>query len=168
MTKDEQIKMLKEQRAVLRASNEKFRKEFINKAFDAYCKVCGHYHHTVPTHICRQDCDYYTKFRKAMGAVIKDSLNPVQNAPEAVVKENLTTNPLFEKCLANVNPDTRNEVRGNMDATCRTCKYRERWQADYETRATQYCGKRKSNRTHNGLLKIKVTNKACDLYEKED
>lgn len=32
MTKDEQIKMLKEQRAVLRASNDKFRKEFIDKA----------------------------------------------------------------------------------------------------------------------------------------
>lgn len=32
MTKDEQIKMLKEQRAILRASNEKFRKEFIDKA----------------------------------------------------------------------------------------------------------------------------------------
>lgn len=32
MTKDEQIKMLKEQRVVLRASNEKFRKEFMDKA----------------------------------------------------------------------------------------------------------------------------------------
>lgn len=69
MTKDEQIKMLKEQRAVLRVSNEKFRKEFIDKACDAYCKVCGHYPHKVPTHICRQDCDYYMKFRKAMGVI---------------------------------------------------------------------------------------------------
>ena len=30
-------------------------------------------------------------FRKAMEAVIKDSLNPVQNDAEAVIKENLTT-----------------------------------------------------------------------------
>lgn len=36
---------------------------FIEKACDAYCKVCGHYQHTVPTHICRQDCDYYTDFK---------------------------------------------------------------------------------------------------------
>ena len=36
---------------------------FIEKACDAYCKVCGHYQHTVPTHICRQGCDYYTDFR---------------------------------------------------------------------------------------------------------
>lgn len=39
---------------------------FIGKACDAYCQVCGHYPHKVPTHICRQDCDYYMKFRKAM------------------------------------------------------------------------------------------------------
>ena len=36
----------------------------IDKACDAYCKVCGHYPHSVPTHICRQDCDYYSRFRK--------------------------------------------------------------------------------------------------------
>ena len=36
---------------------------FIEKACDAYCKVCGHYPHTVPTYICRQDCDYYTDFK---------------------------------------------------------------------------------------------------------
>lgn len=77
-------------------------------------------------------------------------------------------NTLFEQCLNEVNLDIRAEVRRNMDATCRTCKNRERWKADYETKATQYCGKRKSNRTHNGLLKIKVTNPACWLYEKED
>ena len=77
-------------------------------------------------------------------------------------------NTLFEECLANINPEIRAEVRKNMDATCRTCKHRQRWQADYETRARQYCGKRKSNRTSNGLLKIKVTNSACGYYEKED
>lgn len=36
---------------------------FIEKACDAYCKVCGHYAHTTPNHICRQACDYYRDFR---------------------------------------------------------------------------------------------------------
>jgi hypothetical protein len=35
---------------------------FIEKACGAYCKVCGHYAHSVPTHICRQACDYYKNF----------------------------------------------------------------------------------------------------------
>lgn len=39
---------------------------FIEKACDAYCKVCGHYPHTTPNHICRQDCDYYKNFRNYM------------------------------------------------------------------------------------------------------
>ena len=34
---------------------------------------------------------FFSDFRKAMEAVIKDSLNPVQNDAEAVIKENLTT-----------------------------------------------------------------------------
>jgi hypothetical protein len=36
------------------------------KACDAYCKVCGHYAHTTPNHICRQACDYYKNFIKYM------------------------------------------------------------------------------------------------------
>jgi hypothetical protein len=36
------------------------------KACDAYCKVCGHYVHTTPNHICRQACDYYKNFIKYM------------------------------------------------------------------------------------------------------
>ena len=40
--------------------------ELINKACNVYCKVCGHYHHTVPAHICRQDCGYYTQFEKLL------------------------------------------------------------------------------------------------------
>jgi hypothetical protein len=36
------------------------------KACDAYCKVCGHYAHTTPNHICRQACDYYKNFVKYM------------------------------------------------------------------------------------------------------
>jgi hypothetical protein len=39
---------------------------FIKKACDAYCKVCGHYAHTTPNHICRQACDYYKNFVKYM------------------------------------------------------------------------------------------------------
>lgn len=39
---------------------------FIKKAYDAYCKVCGHYPHTVPTHICRHDCDYFKDFKNYM------------------------------------------------------------------------------------------------------
>jgi hypothetical protein len=39
---------------------------FIDKACDAFCKVCGHYPHTVPTHICRQDCDYFKDFKYYM------------------------------------------------------------------------------------------------------
>lgn len=37
---------------------------FIKKACDAYCKVCGHYAHSVPTHICRHDCRYFSDFEK--------------------------------------------------------------------------------------------------------
>ena len=48
-------------------SMEYVRKDaFIEKACDAYCKVCGHYPHTTPNHICRQDCDYYKNFRNYM------------------------------------------------------------------------------------------------------
>lgn len=46
---------------------------------------------------------------------------------------------------------------------CRTCKHRERWACGGSI--IQYCGVRKSNRTFNGLLKIKVTNPACAAYE---
>lgn len=49
--------------------------------------------------------------------------------------------------------------------TCRTCIHRQRWRADYEVKFTQYCEIHKSNRTRNGLLKIKVTNPACYFYE---
>ena len=38
--------------------------KLIEKACDAYCEVCGHYAHTVPTHVCRNDCDYYSRFKK--------------------------------------------------------------------------------------------------------
>ena len=57
--------------------------------------------------------------------------------------------------------DTENQNRKNK--TCRTCKNRQRWECGQMT--IQYCGVRKSNRTYNGLLKIKVTNPACEAYK---
>lgn len=36
---------------------------FIEKACDVYCKVCGHFPHSVPTHICRHDCRYFDDFK---------------------------------------------------------------------------------------------------------
>lgn len=42
------------------------REEMIKKACDTYCKVCGHYAHSVPTHICRHDCRYFSDFKKYM------------------------------------------------------------------------------------------------------
>lgn len=42
------------------------KEEVIEEACNAYCKICGHYPHTTPTHICRQACDYYKDFRKIL------------------------------------------------------------------------------------------------------
>ena len=42
------------------------REEMIEKACDAYCKVCGHFAHSVPTHICRHDCRYFSDFKNYM------------------------------------------------------------------------------------------------------
>lgn len=49
--------------------------------------------------------------------------------------------------------------------TCRYCEHRQRHQCGGSI--IQYCGIRKSKRTYNGLLKIKVTDKACILFQKE-
>lgn len=49
--------------------------------------------------------------------------------------------------------------------TCLTCEHRQRWKCN--SKIFQYCGIRKSNRTSNGLLKIKCKDTACELYEKE-
>ena len=45
-------------------SNIELAEDQARKACDAYCKVCGHYAHTTPVHICRQACDYYKDFKK--------------------------------------------------------------------------------------------------------
>ena len=51
------------------------------------------------------------------------------------------------------------------DKTCLTCKNRQRYQCN--SVVVQYCTVRKSNRTNNGLLKIKCKDKACILYDEE-
>jgi hypothetical protein len=55
------------------------------------------------------------------------------------------------------------EIKGK---TCRTCEHRQRWQCGGSV--IQYCGIRKSNRTENGLLKIKCKMKACYNYKEEN
>ena len=47
--------------------------------------------------------------------------------------------------------------------TCNDCKHRQRWQCGGSV--FQYCGLRKSNRTENGLLKIKCKDLACLSFE---
>ena len=50
--------------------------------------------------------------------------------------------------------------------TCKNCKHRQPWQCGL--RVIQYCGIRRSNRTNNGLLKIRCKDGACKMFEKED
>lgn len=50
--------------------------------------------------------------------------------------------------------------------TCLNCEHRQRWECN--TKVIQYCGVRKSNRTSNGLLKIKCKDKACELFKKQN
>lgn len=49
---------------------------------------------------------------------------------------------------------------------CRHCEHAERHECG--TRNIWYCGIRKSNRTSNGLLKIKAGNSACLNFKKEE
>ncbi len=62
------------------------------------------------------------------------------------------------KTLFDINPAKKRKE------TCNTCIYRQRWECG--SKIIQYCGVRKSNRTDNGLLKIKCKNEACSLYKK--
>lgn len=57
-----------------------------------------------------------------------------------------------------------NSIKIDSTETCLHCKFRERWQCG--NTIIQYCGKRTSNRTDNGKLKIKCKTKACNLFEK--
>lgn len=49
------------------------------------------------------------------------------------------------------------------DNTCLNCENRQRHQKGGSI--IQYCGVRKSNRTENGLLKIKAKNPACEQFK---
>lgn len=51
---------------IARMVAEKLADAFIEKACNAYCKVCGHFAHSVPTHICRHDCRYFSDFKNYM------------------------------------------------------------------------------------------------------
>jgi hypothetical protein len=68
----------------------------------------------------------------------------------------------FVKKMIDLFPLDNPESNGN---TCNTCENRQRWQCG--GRVIQYCGVRKSNRTDNGLLKIKCKDQACPLYKEE-
>ena len=48
------------------------------------------------------------------------------------------------------------------DATCRTCKHRGR------TKVIQCCTQQPSKRSNSGFKTIKVTDRACYRYEKEE
>ena len=51
--------------------------------------------------------------------------------------------------------------------TCRTCKHRQRWMNEFSSKVTQVC-ELKKGRTLMVSRKIKVTDPACEEYEKED
>lgn len=48
--------------------------------------------------------------------------------------------------------------------TCRTCIHRQRWECG--SKVISYCRVRKSNRTFNGLQKVKCNQQACSQYVK--
>jgi len=47
--------------------------------------------------------------------------------------------------------------------TCNKCMHNEGWQCN--SKVFHYCKARRSNRTSNGLLKIRCKDKACELFE---
>jgi len=49
------------------------------------------------------------------------------------------------------------------DNTCKQCEHRQSWECN--SKVFQYCGARKSNRTKNGLLKIKCKDTACIMFK---
>lgn len=53
--------------------------------------------------------------------------------------------------------------QANDDKTCRSCDHRQRWECG--GKVIQYCGVRSSNRTDNGLEKIKCKDRACPKYK---
>ena len=55
------------------------------------------------------------------------------------------------------------------DATCRTCKHRMRFELNYHSnKVIQCCGMKPSKRSNSGYKTIKVTDRACYYYKKEE
>jgi len=52
--------------------------------------------------------------------------------------------------------------------TCKECKHAQRWSFSDHDKRFFYCGVRKSGRTQNGLLKIKLKNLSCGNFEPEE
>lgn len=64
--------------------------------------------------------------------------------------------------LFNLDPKPLDKIEN----TCKDCEHRQRWECN--SKVFQYCGARKSNRTNNGLLKIKCKDAACLLFKKSE
>ena len=59
-----------------------------------------------------------------------------------------------------------NELFDIPNATCKTCKHRERWELnDHSSKVIQCCNLQPSKRSNSGYKTIKVTDKACLSYE---
>ncbi|MBP5474412.1 MAG: hypothetical protein J6X92_06635 [Bacteroidales bacterium] len=70
-----------------------------------------------------------------------------------------------EPLLFNIDPQPKKEEPENH-YFCESCKYHERWLCG--SKVIHYCGKRKSGRTSNRLLKIKAGNRACGYYKMDN
>jgi len=47
---------------------------------------------------------------------------------------------------------------------CRNCKHAQKWEVSRSGKTLYYCGIRKSNRTFNGLQKIRLKDEACKFW----
>ena len=52
--------------------------------------------------------------------------------------------------------------------TCRDCEHAQRWTSANHDKAFYYCGVTTSGRTDNGLLKIKLKDKACGKFKSKE
>jgi hypothetical protein len=87
----------------------------------------------------------------------------IEQAPElsaAEKKDKVEQKGLFDFLK---NPSTTVNKSGGHGLTCNSCEHRQSWQCG--SKVFQYCGVRKSNRTINGLQKIKCKTAACPIYK---
>jgi hypothetical protein len=56
------------------------------------------------------------------------------------------------------------EIREN-NRTCKECKHIQKWISQETGKTFYYCGARYSGRTNNKLLKTKLKNSSCGLFE---